>query len=90
MMLRAAFVPPDEVLDELRGLGRHLSLPGVQLASRDALDVPVAKFGNVSSADVGRLARRLRERVADEPAPIVRFAGVELDASGDVEIEDDL
>jgi hypothetical protein len=85
MMLRAAFVPPEPVLTELRQVSGRLGLlSGIRSTPPDRLDVPVAGFGNVTETDARRLRAALVARLADEPAPIVRFAGIDVDHDGDV------
>lgn len=85
MMLRAAFVPPEPVLHELREVSSRLGvLAGLRSSPPDRLDVPVAGFGNVTETDLRRLRALLATRLADEPAPIVRFAGIDVDQDGDV------
>jgi 2'-5' RNA ligase len=79
MMLRAAVIPPDAVLEELRTLGSRFGLlAGVRSAPPDEYDVPVAGLGNVSETDARRLVRALAERIGDIPAPVIRFEGPEL------------
>lgn len=84
-MLRAAFVPPEPVLHELREVSSRLGMvPGLRATQPDRLDVPVAGFGNVTETDARRLRAALVARLADEPAPVVRFAGIDVDQAGDV------
>lgn len=85
MMLRAAFVPPQPVIDELRAVvGRLAGLPGVRPTPWDVLDIPAAGFGNVTSADARRLRGALTRRLGERPAPVVRFDGVSVGSSGEV------
>ncbi|WP_182379943.1 hypothetical protein [Nocardioides sp. WS12] len=87
MMLRVAFVPPDEVVEELRALsGRLGMLPGVRSAPNDRLDVPIASLGNVSRADTAQLARRIAASAGPETLPQVGLSGVHLQPDGDIGI----
>lgn len=86
MMLRAAFLPPDDALAELRAVvGRLSLLPGVRPEPQEALDVRVAGFGNVVRADVEVLTRALVTRLPVH-APVVRFAGLSLTEDREVAV----
>lgn len=88
MMLRVAFVPPDDVVEELRALsGRLSALPGVRSAPGDRLDVPIASLGNVSKADADELARRIAASTGPATLPQVGLARVHLQPDGDVGVD---
>lgn len=77
MHLRAAIVPPEHALDQLREVTRPVSLvPGVTALPTKSLDVPVTAFGNLTPTDGRRLAALLRETLEGAEAPVVRFAGL--------------
>ncbi|TNM37319.1 2'-5' RNA ligase family protein [Nocardioides albidus] len=79
MMLRAAFVPPEEAVEQLRALGGRLAqLPGISAVGPGRVDVPIAGLGNVVEADASRFAGVLAECLSDIPPVAVRAAGVEL------------
>ncbi|HWI44386.1 MAG TPA: hypothetical protein VNS81_12265 [Nocardioides sp.] len=74
MMLRAAIIPPDEVLQELRRAGGS-----PRQSATDVWDVQVAGFGNVSEADARRLGRVLADELAAVPAPVMWFTAPRLE-----------
>lgn len=85
MMVRAAFVPPDDVLEELRGLtGRLARLPRVHPAPAHRIDVPVAGLGNVQHADLRRLASAVEDALRPQAPPVVRCAGVRQLPTGEL------
>lgn len=85
MMLRAAFVPPAEVVEELRALaGRLGSLPGVHPVPSDRLDVRIAGMGNVAEEDARHLARKIETWSGVAALPEMRWQGVQLQPNGEV------
>lgn len=85
MMLRAAFVPPEEVVEELRALaGRLGSLPGVHPVPADRLDVRIAAMGNVAEKDARSLARKIESWSGLAALPEMRWQGVQVQPNGDV------
>ncbi|UMG91476.1 hypothetical protein [Nocardioides sp. TF02-7] len=79
MMLRAAVVPPAEALAELTTATADLRrVPGVDAVPPDQLDIPVASFGNLTTADAGRIVEVLRDAFEGATGPVVRFSGVTL------------
>lgn len=85
MMLRAAFVPSEPAVAELRVLAGRLSmLPGVRPEPPERLDVRIAGLGNVVEGDARRLAEAIVRAVQLPAAPVVRFAGVRLLEGGEV------
>lgn len=74
MMLRAAIIPPDEVLQELRRAGGS-----ARESETDVWDVQLAGFGNVSEADARRLGRVLADELAAVPAPVTWFTAPRLE-----------
>ena len=94
MLLRAAIVPPQEVLDEVGAVARALALvPGVTAVPHSDLDIHVTGFGNLTPPDAVRLAESLASALEGAEAPVVRFAGlvvsgtteIALQLAGDVE-----
>ncbi|MFW6866634.1 2'-5' RNA ligase family protein [Nocardioides sp. CPCC 206347] len=84
-MLRAAFVPPEEAVEELRALaGRFGFLPGVHPLPLDQLDIRIARLGNLHAADAVKLADRFQEWPGVDVLPEVRWSGVHLEPNGDV------
>lgn len=95
MMLRAAFVPSEAAVTELRVLAGRLSmLPGVRPEPPERLDVRIAGLGNVVDGDARRLAEAVVRAVQLPTAPVVRCAGLRLldggevvaDLTGDVDV----
>lgn len=87
MMLRAAFVPPEEAVEELRALSGRLGLlPGVHAAPSDRLDLPIAGLGNVAAEDVVRLADRIEAWSGLDVLPEVHWSGVRLEPNGEVAV----
>lgn len=79
MMLRAAFVPPDEAMEQLRALGVRLAqLPGIGAVEPSRIDVPIAGLGNVVDDDVRRFAGILAECLSDLEPVVVRPDAVEV------------
>lgn len=87
MMLRAAFVLPDTVVEELRALtGRICVLPGIRPEPTEHLDVRVALLGNVGSEDAHALAAAVERELARVVVPVARFGGIEVRPDGDVAV----
>lgn len=87
MMLRAAFVLPGTVVEELRTLaGRLGALPGVRAEHCDHLDVRIALLGNVLADDARRLADAVAHELATVAVPVVRTGDLEVRPDGDVAI----
>lgn len=85
MMLRAAFVPPEEAVEELRALAGRLGfLPGVHPLPIDRLDIRIAWMGNVDAVDAVKLAGKFEEWSGVDVLPEVRWSGVRLEPNGDV------
>lgn len=85
MMLRTAFVPPADAVEELRALaGRVGVLPGVHPLPVDRLDVRIAGMGNVSELDARRLAGRIETWAGVDVLPEVQWSGVQLQPNGDI------
>ncbi|MCX6402141.1 MAG: hypothetical protein NTX33_19690 [Propionibacteriales bacterium] len=85
MMLRTAFIPPADAVEELRALaGRVGVLPGVHPLPADRFDVRIAGMGNVSDLDARRLASRIETWVGVEVLPEVQWSGVQLQPNGDI------
>ncbi len=88
MMLRAAFVPPESAVVELRVLAGRLSvLPGVRPEPPERLDVRIAGLGNVVEGDARRLAEAIERELRLPEPPVVRCAGVRLLDSGEVVVD---
>lgn len=87
MMLRAAFVLPETVVEELRALaGRLGALPGVRPEHGDQLDVRIALLGNVLADDAQRLAEAVAHELASVAVPVVRMGALEVRPDGDVAV----
>ena len=87
MMMYAALVPPDPVLEELRDLVGKLSRLGVQPVPADRLYLLVARFGNLTE-DIGmRLADALDEGLAELPPAVVWFSAPRIEETGDVVVD---
>lgn len=85
MILRAAFVPPEEAVEELRAIsGRIGMLPGVHAAPTDRLDLPIAGLGNLSAKDAVRLADNFEAWQGVDVLPEVHWSGIRLEPNGEV------
>jgi 2'-5' RNA ligase len=79
VIIRAAIVPPPEVVAELAAATAELrGVPGVQAVPVDQLDIPVTAFGNLVPADVDRVADLLSAAFEGAEGPVVRFAGMSI------------
>ena len=77
MHLSAAMIPPQSALDELAALVRSVGADELQFEAvpTDWMQLPVTRFGNVTSGDAPRIVRALREAAAEWVAPRLRIAG---------------
>ena len=86
MLLRLAFVPPDDAIEGLRALGSRLAAeqPGVQPVPPGLIDVPNAALGNVMDRDAKALAAAMEEQLRLPAAIDVEDAGCEQRDNGDI------
>jgi len=83
--LSAAMIPPQSALDELAALVRSVGADELQFEAvpADWMQLPVTRFGNVTSGDAPRIVHALREAAGEWVAPRLRFAGAAAMGPGD-------
>lgn len=88
MLLKAAFVPPEPVRDELAWLTGEIQrlVPGAVPARRGHW-LGVTAFGNVTAPDAVRIENTLQDAFGGvEDAPVVRFEQVFLTPDGSIRV----